>query len=245
MQNLFTPPQFAIGELNEAEPNIFGIIGGFSKIAKRSGWTKEDINKVIEAAKATNNPDLCQAIISSHVKDKSQVKVEKLSNSEIEDLLDKVGELVDKFAAESKTIDNDSDHKDKIMETRHGEMVSAINHLYYEFRNNGLYFYGTLNNVGGHAEYLIAVGPDDLVRLIEKEAKNPNFDEDTYIQFLGQAAKMVLEYIASTEDSKNEYQKHWTIFNGRWQFYFCDYCAGVTEPWESCDCVDESEDDED
>lgn len=247
MQNLFTPSKFVVGSLGGLGDNIFAHIGHFKKLATRAKWSEEDIEKVIAAGKATGDFYHCYAVLSAHFTEavvEPKPTAVKLTNDEIDDLLEKIDVLVEKFKNTSNTIDQDGDSKGKLMETKHGELALAVCHLAYEFHNNGHYFYGTdTNDTGSHAEFLIAHGSSDVERLVSEVAKNPNFDNETYSQFLGRLAKLVLDNIENSEDGANPCQKHWQHYTGRWQLSLCECCGDVTGPWEDCECDDEDDED--
>jgi hypothetical protein len=248
MPNLFNPPKFASGCLVGIDSNIYSVVGYFSKVAQRSGWKQEEITKVVQAVTSSTSYEMALGIVANHIaSDLKQPQVVELnipkkSKSEISDLFDKVAELNEKFDNESNTIDENSDYKNKIKETSHGEMVSALEFIAYEYYNNGYFFYGAdSNNTGAHAEYLIRVCPTEINELILNTAKQANFNEDDYEQFLGRLAELVLNTIETTEDSKNEYPNHYVSFSGRWEYNFHDCCGEVTEGHDCCSCEDEDE----
>jgi hypothetical protein len=47
MSNLFDPPKFAIGSLIGADPNAYALMAHFRTCARKSGWSKEDTDKVV------------------------------------------------------------------------------------------------------------------------------------------------------------------------------------------------------
>lgn len=54
MNNLFNPPKYVELRLVGLDGNAFSLLGAFQRAARRQGWSKEDIQKVIEEAKASN-----------------------------------------------------------------------------------------------------------------------------------------------------------------------------------------------
>ena len=62
MTNLFNPIKTAKGSLVGVDGNAFYILGYFSKQAKRSGWTQDEINKVLEDAKSRDYSHLVVTI---------------------------------------------------------------------------------------------------------------------------------------------------------------------------------------
>lgn len=62
MKNLFTPPKYAQGNLYGVDANAFGIMGYFQRVAKRSGWTDEEIDVVLEKATESDYNSLISTI---------------------------------------------------------------------------------------------------------------------------------------------------------------------------------------
>ena len=65
MNNLFNPPKYVELRLVGLDGNAFSLLGAFQRAARRQGWSKEDIQKVIEEAKASNYDHLIY-VLSSH-----------------------------------------------------------------------------------------------------------------------------------------------------------------------------------
>lgn len=246
--NLFSPEKFAEGSLIGVDGNIFSVIGYFSRIARASKWTSQEINKVTMAVQKATSYDQALAIIQTHITSPSEnrgVTFEStLSEEKISDLLDEAHNLAEEYESKSNTVDQDSDYKSKLMETLHGEMLSALSHLAYEFNNNGYFFYAdNPNDVGSHAEFLLSIESNPISTLINQQAKSPNFSNENYSQFLGHLTNAILEHIKSNQDKPNPHPKHWHSFEGRWEFKLCDCCGAITEGWDACDCEDEEDDD--
>lgn len=246
MGNLFNPQKFASGSLLDVDGNIYAVIAHFRKLARKSNWTQAEISKVTSAVMSSPSYEMALVTISSHMTGEdaagsgsdSSVK----SEEEIDALIEKAAQLLKKFEAESNTIDQDGDHSDKLMETLHGEMLLALSQLSHEFFNNSSFFYSNFNTVGNHAEFLRQVGTSEIKDLIHSTSENANFDESTYKQFLGRLAELILNFVETNTDTKNEFPKHWQIFEGRWDYQLNECCGEVTQGWDACSCADDDED---
>ena len=64
MNNLFNPPKYIELRLVGLDGNAFYLLGAFQRAARRQGWDKEDIQKVIEEAKAGNYDHLLFTLVS-------------------------------------------------------------------------------------------------------------------------------------------------------------------------------------
>lgn len=62
--NLFNPEQFVKGSLVGLDGNAFVLMGYFKMTAHRQGWSKEDIDKVIEECKKSDYDHLIQVLIA-------------------------------------------------------------------------------------------------------------------------------------------------------------------------------------
>ena len=250
MSNLFTPPKVVEGSLVGVDGNIFVILGHFRKLARRSGWTDQELKQVESAVTSSTSYEQAVSTILMHMDDGDETASEAnshkpLTNEEIEHYVDKVEGLTEAFRTKSTTTDK-SDGKSVVMETNHGEALSAVGSLCYEFENNDNFFYALESQeVGKHAKYLMSIGINGVDTLINRVVENADFDKDSYLQFLGRLAKLVIEWVESSEDSPNQHPNHWRLFDSRWQFVLCEECGDVTEGWESCSCCDEEDEYED
>lgn len=61
--NLFTPEKFVELELVGLDGNAFALMGAFSQAAKRQGWTKEEIDKVLTECKSSDYNHLLHTLI--------------------------------------------------------------------------------------------------------------------------------------------------------------------------------------
>ncbi|ADG59933.1 hypothetical protein Acj9p033 [Acinetobacter phage Acj9] len=66
--NLFTPAKFVKMSLVGVDGNAFAIMGTFSRLARRQGWTQKEIDAVIEQCKKGNYDDLICTIMA-HIED--------------------------------------------------------------------------------------------------------------------------------------------------------------------------------
>lgn len=73
MKNMFSPPKFASGigfSKYDASPagNAFVVMGRFEEMAKKSGWSKGDIDLVLTEAMSSDYDHLIETI-NTHIVD--------------------------------------------------------------------------------------------------------------------------------------------------------------------------------
>ena len=61
--NLFTPEKYVELELVGLDGNAFVLMGAFSQAAKRQGWTKEEIDKVLTECKSSDYSHLLYTLV--------------------------------------------------------------------------------------------------------------------------------------------------------------------------------------
>ena len=61
--NLFTPEKYVELELVGLDGNAFAFMGAFSQAAKRQGWTKEEIDKVLTECKSSDYNHLLHTLV--------------------------------------------------------------------------------------------------------------------------------------------------------------------------------------
>ena len=61
--NLFTPKKYVELELVGLDGNAFALMGAFSQAAKRQGWTKEEIDKVLTECKSSDYNHLLHTLV--------------------------------------------------------------------------------------------------------------------------------------------------------------------------------------
>lgn len=61
--NLFTPEKYVELELVGLDGNAFVLMGAFSQAAKRQGWTKEEIDKVLTECKSSDYNHLLYTLV--------------------------------------------------------------------------------------------------------------------------------------------------------------------------------------
>ena len=61
--NLFTPEKYVELELVGLDGNAFALMGAFSQAAKRQGWTKEEIDKVLTECKSSDYIHLLHTLV--------------------------------------------------------------------------------------------------------------------------------------------------------------------------------------
>lgn len=66
MENLFNPPKFAEGTLLGCDGNAFALMAHFRKCARKSDWSKQDIDKVINVAMAGDYNNLI-CVLDAHL----------------------------------------------------------------------------------------------------------------------------------------------------------------------------------
>lgn len=65
MGNLFTPPKTAPYTLVGQNSNAYDLLGGWADAATKNGWSKEDIDKVIEEATSGDYENLL-CVLATH-----------------------------------------------------------------------------------------------------------------------------------------------------------------------------------
>lgn len=66
MYNLFDPPKFAVGSTIGVDSSAFVLMAHFRLCARKSGWSKEDQQKVIGKAMGGDYNELV-VVLSSHL----------------------------------------------------------------------------------------------------------------------------------------------------------------------------------
>ena len=61
--NLFTPEKYVELELVGLDGNAFVLMGAFSQAAKRQGWTKEEIDKVLTECVSSDYKHLLRTLV--------------------------------------------------------------------------------------------------------------------------------------------------------------------------------------
>ena len=61
--NLFTPEKYVELELVGLDGNAFVLMGAFSQAAKRQGWTKEEIDKVLTECESSDYNHLLHTLV--------------------------------------------------------------------------------------------------------------------------------------------------------------------------------------
>lgn len=64
MGNLFNPPRTVPYTLVGQNSNAYHLLGGWADAAKKNGWKKEDIDKVIEEATSGDYEDLLRVLVA-------------------------------------------------------------------------------------------------------------------------------------------------------------------------------------
>lgn len=62
--NLFNPPKYVEMSLVGVDGNAFAIMGTFRKNALKQGWTKEEVNLVLDKAKESDYSNLLSTILA-------------------------------------------------------------------------------------------------------------------------------------------------------------------------------------
>lgn len=62
--NLFNPPKYVEMSLVGVDGNAFVIMGTFRKNALKQGWTKEEVNLVLDKAKESDYANLLSTILA-------------------------------------------------------------------------------------------------------------------------------------------------------------------------------------
>jgi hypothetical protein len=65
MGNLFNPPRTAPYTLVGQNSNAYNLLGGWADAATKNGWSKEDIDKVIEEATSGDYENLLR-VLTTH-----------------------------------------------------------------------------------------------------------------------------------------------------------------------------------
>lgn len=65
MGNLFNPPRTAPYILVGQNSNAYNLLGGWADAATKNGWTKEDVDKVIEQATSGDYENLLR-VLATH-----------------------------------------------------------------------------------------------------------------------------------------------------------------------------------
>lgn len=66
MSNLFNPPKYVFGSLSGVDGNAFALMAHFTQCARKSGWGRDEIEKVIKAAQSGNYDNLI-TVLDSHM----------------------------------------------------------------------------------------------------------------------------------------------------------------------------------
>ena len=64
MGNLFNPPRTVPYTLVGQNSNAYHLLGGWADAAKKNGWKKEDIDKVIEEATSGDYENLLRVLVA-------------------------------------------------------------------------------------------------------------------------------------------------------------------------------------
>lgn len=250
--NLFNPNKFARGSLVGVDGNAFTLLGHFSKCAKDSGWSSDEIDLVTKKARE-NSYDYLVSCLVSHL------------STNTDDL--RVGLLFDKISEEQYSADQEKletyIEANSINKSYPFKPLNSNSYLFHvalaaheiiDHNSRTLEFYykdDGVDHCGSHAVFLEENTNEKIEALFSKLRKRLIDDSNMYENFLAHLLKEVIALLDANIDQNmsvdfEDYECYYAI-------YTCE-CCGVVMPeeqmsgefgsWRCMECSEDEQDDD-
>lgn len=250
--NLFDPQKFARGHLAGIDSNAFSLLCHFSKCAKESGWTEDEIS-LVKSKACESTYDALIACLMAHLSTNSDdLKVGILFPPITEDEFKADQEKLDIFIANNTTTGS-YPYTFKNPNSYFSKVATAVYEIIDYYNRTTEFFYKDdgVDHCGHYAAFLETETNDEVSALFSKLRKHLLDDSKMYENFLAHLLKMVLSILDTDKDRDTE-----TNFNN----YECYYaiksceCCGVQLPvdqmsdeygeWRCMSCHEDEDEDE-
>ena len=212
--------------LQSVDSNSFNLMGLWRSKAREQGWTKEEMDAVVEECISGSRDHLLMTLVAFTGKKEKKVSPAQkqvfatFSFEEIKDLDDRFGGLVDELVPDSG-----------ISETLEGEIVRAFSRIEYRYYNDGDYYdkdYG-IETVSPSMDWLMDCSP--LGGKIEEIYKtNSHSCDEDYENMLRIMQKVIVEFVESKEGHYTENKEDSRSYNREGKSYIQEW--EEEEEWE-------------